>query len=53
MTVRRYIELNPLRAGIATHATEYPLVELSIELITPHNLYLRLAKTAITRQKRY
>lgn len=60
MTVSRYIELNPVRAGMVTHAAEYPWSSYQsnalgkpIELITPHDLYLRLGQTANIRQKRY
>ncbi|MEJ2072836.1 MAG: transposase, partial [Reinekea sp.] len=43
LTVYRYIELNPVRAKMVDHASEYPwssyrynAVGLNIELVTPH-----------------
>jgi putative transposase len=60
LTVSRYIELNPVRAGMVAHPAEYPWSSYQcnalgkpIELITPHLLYQALAKTEKTRQKRY
>ncbi|MBV1873156.1 MAG: transposase [Gammaproteobacteria bacterium] len=60
LTVSRYIELNPVRAGMVAHPAEYPWSSYQcnalgkpIELITPHFLYEGLAKTGKTRQKRY
>ncbi len=60
LTVSRYIELNPVRAGMVEHPAEYPWSSYQynalgrpIELITPHFLYQGLAKTEKTRQKRY
>jgi len=60
LTVSRYIELNPVRAGMVAHPAEYPWSSYQynalgkpIELITPHFLYQGLAKTEKTRQKRY
>ena len=60
LTVSRYIELNPVRAGMVEHPAEYPWSSYQynalgkpIELITPHCLYQGLAKTEKTRQKRY
>ncbi len=60
LTVSRYIELNPLRAGMVKHPGEYPwssyqsnALGKTIELITPHFIYQGLAKTDKTRQKRY
>ena len=60
LTVSRYIELNPVRAGMVSHPAEYPWSSYQyhalgkpIELITPHFLYQGLAKTEKTRQKRY
>ena len=60
LTVSRYIELNPVRAGMVAHPAEYPWSSYQynalgkpIELITPHFLYQALAKTDKTRQKRY
>ena len=60
LTVSRYIELNPVRAGMVAHPAEYPWSSYQynalgkpIELITPHIIYQGLAKTEKTRQKRY
>jgi putative transposase len=60
LTVSRYIELNPVRAGMVAHPAEYPwssyqynALGIPIELITPHFLYQGLAKTEKTRHKRY
>ncbi len=60
LTVYRYIELNPVRASMVNHASEYPwssyrfnAVGLNIQLITPHREYLKLGNTAENRQKAY
>ena len=60
LTVSRYIELNPVRAGMVAHPAEYPWSSYQynalgkpIELITPHFLYQGLAKREKTRQKQY
>ena len=60
LTVSRYIELNPVRAEMVTQPAEYPwssfrknALGVPIELVSPHEVYLRLAKTDKTRQKRY
>lgn len=60
LTVSRYIELNPIRAGMVGHPAEYPWSSYQynalgkpVELITPHFLYRGLAKTEKKRQKRY
>ncbi|MDZ7784728.1 MAG: transposase [Halioglobus sp.] len=60
LTVYRYIELNPVRAGIVSHAAEYPWSSYQfnalgkpIQLLTPHALYLRLGRTAAERQDTY
>ena len=60
LTVYRYIELNPVRAGIVSHASEYPwssypsnALGKPIQLLTPHSLYLKLGKTAEGRQRAY
>ena len=51
LTVSRYIELNPVRAGMVAHPAEYPWSSYQcnalgkpIELITPHFLYQGPAK---------
>jgi putative transposase len=60
LTVYRYIELNPVRARMVSHASEYPwssyrfnAVGLNIQLITPHLEYLKLGNTAEKRQQAY
>src|SRR5690554_126539 len=59
-TLYRYIELNPVRAQMVAHASEYPwssyqhnAVGREIGLITPHELYDALGKTRKARQSRY
>ena len=60
MTVYRYIELNPVRAEMVTHSSEYPwssyrynALGVPIQLLTPHPVYLQLGKTDEDRQKGY
>lgn len=60
LTCYRYIELNPVRAGMVEHPRAYPWSSyhrnahgLEDELITPHVLYNRLGKTAQERCERY
>ncbi|MEK6749295.1 MAG: transposase [Pseudomonadota bacterium] len=60
LTVYRYIELNPVRAKMVLHASEYPwssyqynALEKPIKLITPHPLYLKLGKTSDERLGAY
>jgi len=60
LTVYRYIELNPVRAGMVSHASEYPWSSYQgnalgkpIQLLTPHTLYSRLGKTDVERQSAY
>lgn len=60
LTCYRYIELNPVRAKMVNHPSEYPWSSYSYngqgevsQNITPHRLYLKLAKTAEARQKAY
>ncbi|MGP9802810.1 transposase [Rheinheimera sp. NSM] len=60
LTVYRYIELNPVRAGMVEHAAEYPwssyqgnTMGKSIQLLTPHPLYTRLGTTVAERQSAY
>jgi len=59
-TCQRYIELNPVRAGIVFSPSEYPWssyrANAGLEgspLIVPHELYLRLGATGDERQRRY
>ena len=58
--VYRYIELNPVRAGMVLHAAEYPWSSYQgnalgkpIGLLTPHMLYRRLGDTDAARQGCY
>lgn len=60
MTCMRYIELNPVRAGMVEHPSRYPYSSYRANavgkvdlLVTPHRLYKRLAATAETRQAAY
>ena len=56
----RYIELNPVRAKMVSHPSEYPWSSYQYNalgkrnsMITPHLLYNRLGKTDEERQKNY
>ena len=58
--VYRYIELNPVRAGMVGHPADYPWSSFqgnamgkAIKLLTPHPLYCRLGETAESRQAVY
>ena len=60
LTVHRYIEMNPVRAEMVSHASEYPwssyrynAMGKDIQLMTPHPQYLQLGKTAEDRHKAY
>jgi putative transposase len=60
LTCYRYIELNPVRAGMVNHPQDYPWSSYHAnatgkkdELITPHPLYLDLATEPSLRQDRY
>jgi putative transposase len=60
LTVYRYIELNPVRAGMVDHASEYPwssyrsnALGKAIQLILPHPQYQQLGKSAQERQRAY
>ena len=60
LTVYRYIELNPVRANMVSHAAEYPWSSYrgnalgnAIQLLTPHALYWQLGKTDNERQSAY
>ena len=60
LTCMRYIELNPVRAKMASHPSEYPWSSYSFNaqgmadaLVTPHAEYLRLGKSDAERQKAY
>ena len=60
LTCMRYIELNPIRANMVSHPSEYPwssyhrnALGQPNELVTPHIEYLRLDKTDESRQAAY
>ena len=60
LSCQRYIELNPVRAGMVDHPAGIPLVELSGEcageldsVIEPHPLYLVLTLFCDIRQAAY
>ena len=59
-TVTRYIELNPVRAGMVSNPVEHPWSSYASNadgkidpLLTPHSLYIALADEAPERQRRY
>lgn len=56
----RYIELNPVRADMVLHASEYPWSSYRANalgqydaLVTPHEMYLALGQNAVDRQAGY
>ncbi|MEE9336162.1 MAG: transposase [Granulosicoccaceae bacterium] len=56
----RYIEMNPVRAGMVEHPAEYPWTSYrynaqgdELNLITPHEHYLRLGLPRCKRTKNY
>lgn len=60
LTVYRYIELNPVRASMVGHASEYSWSSYQgnalgkpIQLLTPHPMYEQLGKTSAERQSAY
>ena len=60
LTVYRYIELNPVRATMVSHAGEYPWSSYDSnalggrsEILTEHPIYLQLGSTAEERQNAY
>ncbi len=60
LTCMRYIELNPVRADMVAHPSEYPwssyrgnALGQTNELVTPHIEYRRLGKTDEERQAAY
>jgi putative transposase len=60
LTCMRYIELNPVRAGMVAHPSDYPWSSYRCnalgqpdELVKPHPEYLRLGKTDEARQAAY
>jgi putative transposase len=63
LTLMRYIELNPVRAGMVTHPKDYPwssyhfnaygMRDWNSNWITPHPVYMRLGKGIEDRQSAY
>ena len=60
LTCCRYIELNPVRAGMVKHPSEYPWSSYACNalgqedaLVTPHELYRKLGKNPKIRETRY
>lgn len=60
LTCYRYIELNPVRAHLASHPGEYPWSSYAAnaegeesDLLTPHPEYVRLGNTNVERTRRY
>lgn len=60
LTCYRYIELNPVRASMVSHPSDYPwssyhynAMGLADALVTPHGEYRRLGKTPEDRQSAY
>ncbi len=59
-TCQRYIELNPVRAGMVQHPADYRWSSYNVNtspiesnLISPHSLYIELASTDQERQQAY
>ena len=60
LTCQRYIELNPVRAGMVTHPAEYRWSSYranaqgeASSLLHPHLLYLQLGSAPVARQQAY
>jgi len=60
LACQRYIELNPVRAGMVEHPAEYRWLSYRVNaqgedggLVTPHALYLALGADATDRQEAY
>jgi putative transposase len=60
LTVSRYIELNPVRAGMVEHPAEYPWTSYQynalgkpIKMMTEHKLYTELGADDKARQENY
>lgn len=60
LACQRYIELNPVRAGMVVHPAEYPWSSYRANaqgeadaLLTPHPLYEALGRDAASRQSTY
>ena len=63
LTVMRYIEFNPVRAGLTAHPRDYPWFSYArnalaatgenSDWITPHAQYLQIARSATARLSAY
>ena len=60
MACSRYVELNPVRAGMVSHPDEYPWSCYSVnalgesaEFVTPHSNYLALGRDNVACQRAY
>lgn len=60
LTCMRYIELNPVRANMVTHPRDYPWSSYRANgehkanpLLTPHQNYLRLGQSKVSRSQAY
>ncbi|MGV6817920.1 MAG: transposase [Thiotrichales bacterium] len=60
LTCYRYIELNPVRAGMVAHPSDYPWSSYHFNalgqadaLVTPHKLYTALGRAKTDRQRAY
>ena len=60
LTCYRYIELNPVRAGMVEHPSQYPWSSYGVnakgktsDSVVPHELYLRLGATNKARRQAY
>ncbi len=60
LTCYRYIELNPVRAGLAAHPSEYlwssyaaNAAGATSDVITPHELYMAISEDADERRREY
>ncbi len=60
LVVSRYIELNPVRAGMVSHSAEYPWSSYRTNalgrysrMLSPHPVYLALGSDENSRQKSY
>jgi putative transposase len=60
LTVYRYIELNPVRAGMVEREADYPWSSyphnasgVEIQMLTPHDSYIALGKTSELRASTY
>lgn len=60
MVCQRYIELNPVRAGMVAHPASYPWSSYrrnahgeGSAFVTPHDLYSRLGADATSRERAY